>query len=281
MKNSVKLAVLGAAALAASSTAAFAASTLPNGAVTGLALGAPLPEGVYAVHISSYGSAGGLNVAYSAPLWLYWSTPWQVAGGRVSFSTYTGVADAWAAGGNGVDSFLNTLVEGGIAWNLHNGFNVSLHAGAWLPSSQTVPQILGRDYTAFQGIGFVSYIANGWNFTAGVGYNSGGGGAVGSSTGQSASVTLDMTAAKKMGKFEVGSIAYGSWDQDGLKEEHFAMGGLVGYDFGSFVAQAKLGVDLEHSALGKRGREDVAKETRGWITIIKPLWNPAPEGALK
>jgi hypothetical protein len=286
MKGTLKLAVLGAAALAASSTAALAGSELPSGALTGLALGAPLPEGVYALNISSYGSTGGFNTAYSAPLWLIWSTPWQIAGGRLGFSTYTGIADVWApATGNvGIDSFLNTLVEGHLGWNLHNGFNVSVYAGAWLPSTQTLPTVLGRDYTAFQGLAAVSYIANGWNMTATGGYGSGGGG-TGSVAGalfhlpnqtdhwQSASYTLDLTAARKYGKLELGSIAYGSWDLDGAKEEHFALGGLVGYDFGSFVAQARLGTDVyHHTILG-----DTDKETRGWVTIIKPLWNPEAE----
>ena len=181
MKGTIKLAVLGAAALAASSTAALAGSELPSGALTGLALGAPLPEGVYALNIESYGSGGNralgtANVAYSAPLWLLWSTPWQIAGGRVAFSTYTGVADVWTPGGPVGDSFLNTLVEGHLGWNLHNGFNVSVYAGAWLPSTQSVPMLLGRDYTAFQGLAAVSYIANGWNLTATTGYGSGGGG---------------------------------------------------------------------------------------------------------
>ena len=282
MKGTIKLAVLGAAALAASSTAALAGSELPSGSLTGLALGAPLPEGIYALHIDSYGSggvrgAGVTNVAYSAPLWLIWSTPWQIAGGRLGFSTMTAIADAWAPGGSGTDSFLNTLVEGHLGWNLHNGFNVSVYAGAWLPSTQALPVALGRDYTAFQGLGSVSYLANGWDFTATAGYGSGGGGAVGSATGQSASYTLDLTAARKYGKLELGSIAYGSWDQDGLKEEHFALGGLVGYDFGSFVAQARLGTDVSHSDV--YGSLD--KETRGWLTIIRPLWNPASEGPLK
>ncbi len=289
MKNTIKLAVLGAAALAASSTAALAGSELPSGALTGLALGAPLPEGVYAIHISSYGSTGGVSSAYSAPLWLVWSTPWQIAGGRLAFSTYTGVADVWTPAGGVADSFLNTLVEGHLGWNLHNGFNVSVYAGAWLPSTQSVPEALGRDYTAFQGLAAVSYIANGWNMTATGGYGSGGGGNYthqmmlgGNDTKwQSASYTLDLTAARKYGKMELGSIAYGSWDVDGAKEQHFALGGLVGYDFGSFVAQAKLGTDIEHSSIHGRDRADDAKETRGWVTIIKPLWNPAAEGALK
>ena len=59
MKNTIKFAALGACALAASSTAALAASELPAGITTGLALGAPLPEGVYDVTIASYGSRGG------------------------------------------------------------------------------------------------------------------------------------------------------------------------------------------------------------------------------
>ena len=84
----------------------------------------------------------------------------------MGFSTLTPVADLWAPGLNGIDSFANTLVEGHLGWNLHNGFNVSLYAGAWLPSTQTLPMMFGRDYTAFQGVGAVSYLANGWDFTA-------------------------------------------------------------------------------------------------------------------
>jgi hypothetical protein len=280
MKTTIKLAALGAVALAASSTATLAGSELPSGALTGLALGAPLPEGIYDLSIASYGSTGARNLAYAAPIWLYWSTPWQVAGGRVSFSTYTGVADVWTDGAPGTASFLNTLVEGGVAWNLHNGFNVSLHAGAWLPSTQAIPMAVGRDYTAFQGLAAVSYIANGWNLTATGGYGSGGD-ATSVSNAQSASYTLDLTASRKYGKLELGSIAYGSWDTERAKEEHFALGGLVGYDFGSFVAQAKLGTDVEHSVVVGGSRMDVDKETRGWLTIIKPLWNPAAEGSLK
>jgi hypothetical protein len=276
MKSTIKLAVLGAGALAASSTAALAASELPSGALTGLALGAPLPQGFYDLSIASYGSSYGghpgtsISSAYAAPVWLYWSTPWEVAGGRVSASTMTSIADRWVGGGPGLDSFLNTLVEGGISWNLHNGFNVGLHAGAWLPSTQALPTMAGRDYTAFQGIGVVSYVAHGWDLTALTGYGSGGGGTRGlDNHWQPESVSLDLTAAKKYGNFETGSIAYGSWD----KEQHFALGGLVGYDFGSFVAQAKLGTDVAHSINGV----DVAKETRGWLMIVKPLWTPEDE----
>jgi hypothetical protein len=286
MKNTIKLAAIGACALAVSSTAAFAGSTalstLPAGVTTGLALGAPLPEGVYDISIASYGSSNdALNVAYAVPVWLIWSTPYQIAGGRVMLDTLTGVADIWTPGNAGVDSFLNTLVDAGIAWNLGGGWNFGVHAGVWLPSTQTLPTALGRRDAAFQGIASVSYVANGWNLTSTAIYNEGS-----QNYGdQPAFFNLDLTATKKLGKMEIGAIGYGSWQLDcggghdcpvGYnKLSQFALGGLVGYDFGSFIAQAKLAGDV--SASDGYGE----KEVRGTLTIIKPLWSPAAEGPLK
>ena len=152
MKTTIKLAAIGACALAVSSTAAFAGyrlSTLPAGFTTGLALGAPLPEGVYDISIASYGSrneARMRNVAYALPVWLIWSTP--VADRRWPHHARHHLP-AWRTFGltavPGADSWLNTLVDAGIAWNLGGGWNVGLHAGVWLPSTQTIPTALGRD----------------------------------------------------------------------------------------------------------------------------------------
>jgi hypothetical protein len=292
MNTTIKLAALGAIALAASSTAALAYSEMPAGVTTGIALGAPLPEGVYDISVASYGSrtngSEGQNIAYALPVWLIWSTPWQIAGGRIAFDTTTGVADAWSPGYTGADSWLNTLVEGSIAWKLSAGWNVSLRAGAWLPSTQTLPMALGRDYTAFQGGGSISYLANGWNLTATALYGQGRHSYNSMGAQQADWLNLDLTATKKFGKMEIGAIAYGSWDLNdhiynattypfgtGSRQSQFAAGGLVGYDFGSFIAQAKLATDLAATDLYP------GKETRGTLTIIKPLWNPASDGPLK
>ena len=284
MKTTIKLAAISALALAAASTSAFANSELPAGATTGLALGAPLPEGVYAISQASYGSSASNNLAYAIPVWLIWSTPYQIAGGRIAIDTATAVADSW----KGVvdDSFLNTLVEGSIAWNLGGGWNASLRAGAWLPSTQSVAVALGRDYTAFQGGGSLSYVANGWNLTATALYGSGGNHktvANGYLAEQNPWVNLDLTATKKLGKMEIGAVAYGSWDEGCVtsgckKSSEFAMGGLVGYDFGAFIAQAKLTGDVQSDHTTLNGND---KEVRGTLTIIKPLWSPAAEGPLK
>ena len=304
MKTMIKFAAISAVALAASSTAALATSELPAGVTTGLALGAPLPEGVYDISVASYGSRGGNavggfnNLAYTIPVWLIWSTPYQIAGGRISLDTATAAADTWMPGGVGVDSFLNTLVEGGINWNLGNGWNAGFKAGAWLPSDQTLGQVLARNHTSFQGIAAVSYVANGWNLSATGIYGAGGGREVSPAatangfnwTQQGDWFNLDLTATKKLGKMEIGAIAYGSWDLSnstagyltgncggaafGCKQSQFALGGLVGYDFGSFIAQAKLAGDVVEENYN-------GKEVRGTLTIIKPLWNPASEGPLK
>jgi hypothetical protein len=283
MKTMIKFAAISAVALAASSTAALALPELPAGTTTGLALGAPLPEGVYDISIASYGSANASlgNLSYAIPVWLIWSTPFQIAGGRIALDTATAVADVSSPSGPGIDGWLNTLVEGSIAWNLGNGWNASLRAGAWLPSTGTIPTILSRDYTAFMGGGSVSYVAGGWNLTATALYGSGHE-SIDGNIPQNSWVNLDLTATKKLGKMEVGVIAYGTWDQEsynGLaKASEFAVGGLVGYDFGSFIAQAKLAGDVQAENIVGRGDE---KEVRGTLTIIKPLWSPAAEGPLK
>jgi hypothetical protein len=298
MKNTIKLAAIGAAALAVSTTSALAGPTLPAGVTTGIALGAPLPEGIYDISIGSYGTRNGSygpldgqlgNLAYAIPVWLIWSTPWQILGGRIGFDTATGVADVWTPGntfhgsvqdGIGIDSWLNTLMEGSIAWNFGNGWNASLRAGAWLNSTQTLPMILGRNYTAFMGGGSISYVANGWNLTATGLWGSGGDGNHHFNQSQNPWFNLDLTATRKFGKAEIGVIAYGSWDTDCAydfcsKSSEFAIGGLVGYDFGSFIMQAKLAGDVEAQNINQVAGYD-AKEVRGTINIIKPLWNPAP-----
>ena len=244
MKSTIKFAALGACALAASTTAALATSTLPAGVTTGIALGAPLPEGVYDITIGSYGTRGtgggtGVNLAYAIPVWLIWSTPWQIAGGRIVLDTATGVGDLWGVaapfGSDGTDSWLNTLVEAQIKWNFGNGWNGGFQAGAWLPSTQALPIALGRNYTSFQGAAMISYVANGWNLTASGFYGSGGD--VNSvDHWQPSWVNLDLTATKKLGKMEIGAIAYGSWDLDSIgyaictsatcKQSQFAVGGL-------------------------------------------------------
>lgn len=286
MKNTITVAALGACALAASSTAALAGSELQPGITTGIAVAVPLPEGVYDFSNVNYGSrpngfARGVdqNAAVGLPAWLVWSTPWQIAGGRITFDTVTPLGDTWIPGHTGTDSWANTLLNSAIKWNFGNGWNVSLGAGVWLPSTQALPVLLGRNYAAFQGGGSASYVAGGWNLTATTVYGAGGGGTRLTEHYGAEWLNLDLTATKKFARYETGFVGYGSWDLSTCgalcpKQSQFAAGGLVGYDFGAFSAQFKLTYDVAETNYG-------GKETRGWLTIIKPLWIAAAEAPLK
>ena len=71
-------------------------------------------------------------------------------------------------------------------------------------------------------------------------------------------------------------MAYGSHGLSTAlrKQSQFAVGGLVGYDFGSFSANFKLTQVVAEENYSY-------KDTTAWLTIVKPLWSPASEGPLK
>ncbi|MGB7917787.1 MAG: transporter, partial [Rhodomicrobium sp.] len=82
-----KIAVtLGAMALSAMSGAAYARSITQPGELAGLALGAPLPEGVYFENTAGFGSARSLGDSgwadFSIPV-VAWSTPWDFFNGHI------------------------------------------------------------------------------------------------------------------------------------------------------------------------------------------------------
>ena len=138
----------------------------------------------------------------------------------------------------------------------------------------------------------LSYTANGWNLTANVVYGI-----------QADSITnrpqispcpapfglngcnadfinVDLTATKKFGKWEFGAVAYGSTDLtrpilNYQKQSDFAVGGLVGYDFGPLTLQAYATTEVYERNYGGR-------DTRGWLRMIIPLWKPeaAPQRPL-
>ncbi|MGO9485187.1 MAG: transporter [Rhodomicrobium sp.] len=318
MKNTIKLAALGAVALAASSSAVLAGSQLTPGISTGIALGAPLPEGVYDITIgvvqqgnTSSNTPYTLQVATPPentpvngleaviPVWLIWSTPWQIAGGRIQIdgtipwaSVDTGAILHPQLGAlAGSQGWLNGLVESSIKWNLGNGWNFAIGGGAWLASDSS---LLGIQETRFMGQADVAYIAGGWevlgNFFIGSGASNNLEG-LGAFLYNPAWFNYDLTVARKFGKLTVGVIAYGSQDLENgnmlcpvtstatlnflpaCQQSQFAVGGMVGYDFGSFSAIFQVSQDVAEQNYG-------VKNTTGWLKIVKPLWSPE-EGPLK
>ncbi len=266
-------AAMGALGMVAVTGAAQATSILTPGVSTGLALGAPLPEGVYDITILTYGVRGNTDVTAAVPAWLIWSTPWTILGGRVILDT-TVAGPAILVGVHGgagsARGFGNSLLDAQVKWNFGNGFNAGIQEGVYLPSTTTG---IGEGAASFQQVVAFSYLKDGYDLSATLIYGSSSswnhGGAY-----NPAWFNYDLTATKKIGKWEVGLIGFGSTDLTATKVgtgsvtySQFALGALVGYSFGGLEVQLKYSHDLVQTGYGK-------EDSRIWANFIVPLWNP-------
>jgi hypothetical protein len=310
------------------STIAQAQTTTIPGEQVGLAVGAPLPEGLYAINTFTYRradapssainpntglNAGAVDTAINIPV-LVWSTPFVPFGGRVELLVAPPTVFAFTRNGAGrqnkdISINVGTFVGGIWAFDLGNNFGVSLLGGAYLNDlngdrgslvsvngpggTPVLPQLSSNTYR-FGVAG--SYTGDGWNITANLTaniYDSPGrfGGRVGALLGPqylSDSLNFDLTATKKFGNFEIGPIAYGTYNFDisqfsaaAGNRGRFAIGGLIGYDFKVFTVQAYVARDVVTSATYTTafGRTRDNYSTDGWIRFIVPLYSPTPAAA--
>jgi opacity protein-like surface antigen len=288
----LKSTLLGAvAALALTSGAALASSVTPPGERDGIDLATPLPEGVYFVNLGSAGNwrngAGTSTFDYEIPV-IAWSTPWNILGAHVQFIVAAPMADLSAAhlGGRGgptavARGIYNPFVAGQLAWNFGNGFSMAFLSGSYLPVSGFGITANGVglgiqpfDEAAPQEMLSLAYHGGGWNATANLIYtfvlkNQ----ACNCNLGlQADSFNYDLALTKTFGKWEIGPIAYGSFDTSHMNpgsalQSQFALGGLIGYNFGPVITQFTLATDVYT-------QNYVAKETRFLSRVIIPLWNP-------
>ncbi|MGH1590021.1 transporter [Methylobacterium phyllosphaerae] len=298
------------------STIAQAQTTTVPGEQVGLAVGAPLPEGLYAINTFTYRRTDGRNDADTAvniPV-LVWSTPLVPFGGRVELLVAPPTVFVFTRNPAGVrnrDISINvgTFVGGIWAFDLGSNFGVSLLGGVYLNDlngdrgsinggvvngqvvgTPVLPQLSSNTYR-FGVAG--SYTGDGWNITGNLTaniYDSPGRfpGQVGAAIGPinlSNSLNFDLTATKKFGNFEIGPVAYGTYNFDisqfsaaAGNRGRFAIGGLVGYDFKIFTVQAYVARDVVTGAqyTNAFGRTRSDYSTDGWIRFIVPLYSPAP-----
>jgi outer membrane putative beta-barrel porin/alpha-amylase len=78
-------------------------------------------------------------------------------------------------------------------------------------------------------------------------------------------LNVDLTATKKFGKWEIGPVGFYSTDLNSpiagyQKQSQFAVGGLIGYDFGPVIMQAYLTTDVYEKNYG-------GHDTRLWGRI--------------
>ena len=303
-----KLATAGLLSLCAAAPALAGSVTQP-GETVGLATGAPLPEGWYAINTVDWGcrstdpthTCTGLTIPVVA-----WSTPWTFWGARfqllaawpaveVGVQRSVSLDPALNVPGTYFNGMYNPAVFGQLAWDLGYGWGFSYLLGAYFDYSSPV----AWSDTSLNQRFALSYTGNDWNLTAnviwGIHLDSVTDRPQTSACFVGVSVTnptglvgcnpnflnVDLTAGKKFGKWQVAWVGYYSTDLNEpivgyAKQSQFAMGGLLGYDFGPLVLQGYLTTDVWERNYG-------GHDIRGWARIVLPLNSlfgaPAPAPA--
>ncbi|MCJ2127832.1 transporter [Methylobacterium sp. E-045] len=255
---------------------AQAGSAAQPGQTVGLPVGAQLPVGLYFVNTSSFGvrdtrpldSESNINL----PTFL-WATPWNLLGARLNLAAIQPVVASSPRGTPYQSGIGQPLLAAQLAWNLGNDVGVSYLFGGYLPIETdflTQNASLSHRFAA-------TYSGNGFNLTANLLY----GIFVDPVTAQGVVypdyLNLDLTATKKFGKWEVGPVAFASTDLPtrfpGYRRQgQIAVGGLVGYNFGSVNVQAYVTRDVAERNYGGR-------ETRGWLRLIVPIYKESTNSA--
>ncbi|MBB4198266.1 hypothetical protein GGD83_002066 [Rhodoblastus sphagnicola] len=269
--------------------AACASSKSLPGISAGAITSAPLPDGIYNLIDVSWGQRGPYQGSaetdslIAVPLHFVGFLPFRVLEGHPFFESESVWAQVTVGRGFGtteanLDGFAAQKFGAGLSWDLGGGFFGAIKTGAWIPVNTSVSL---SDYWVSQTNVAVGYVANGWALNADLAYGTGKTGAevnvtpVNAALGQPATAgnaygVLNLTALRHIEKWEVGLIGFGSQDVSSpypgyLKQSQFALGGLVGYDFGSIKADFRVSRDIAQTNMG-------GFETRYWARLIIPVW---------
>ncbi len=287
--KSTLLGAVAVAALALTSGAALAGYVTPPGERAGIDLASPLPEGVYFVNLAGAAgsdrrfandSTGNAQLNFDVPV-IVWSTPWSILGGKLELIAAAPVAELGIHAAPGstraslyASGLYNPFVAASLNWNLGNGFSVGILQGGYIPmTSGELSEIGATNHGALDEQLMLAYHMNGWNATANLHYNIvfneiAASGNLGGAKNSDAFI-YDLGLTKTLGKWEVGAVGFGSETTsiNGVKgNSQFALGGLVGYNFGPVITQMYLSTDVYSNY--------PSKETRLLTRVIIPLWNP-------
>lgn len=256
-------------------TPALAGSVQEKGETTGLDLATPLPTGLYFVNLGNFGSYSSsprLDTLIDIPVLLY-STPFTILGGTpaVGFTTPLVLAGIHGSGGTDIDGWYYPAVLYSLGWKLTPNFSAAVLGATYFPVNNSLTHIIigDRGTTRFGLAG--TYTAGSLLFSAEFQYGVPFGSDATVPSGDHEWINYDLTFIDTVGKWQLGAVGYGSADTSNppnvpnyQKQDQFAMGPLVGYNFGPVILQTKFTVDLTETGYGGR-------DVRFWTNLIIPL----------
>ncbi len=236
------------------------------GFTSGIPVYAKVPEGLYYLnqHASSYRDAYDLDIrANSNVFFFYYQSPWELAGGALSFVVAPTLFEVSTNSDPHRIGMYNTYLGAQISWATPiDGLRFGYRFSGYVPQGGEV----AYDYGAIENRFGFTYGKDGisvlGNFVFGT--------PVGDDRDDHAPnyFLADFHVLKSFGKWTLGPVAHVSSDLSDDnptgKQSQFALGGLVGYDFGPLTIQAKLTQDVYEKNYD-------AKETVLWTNIIVPI----------
>ena len=213
-----------------------------------------------------------------------WSTPYKIFGGRLEVlatvpQIAVGINPGAPAGSSWHRDIYNPAGLVGLAWDLGGGWSFADHIGGFAPVDTDIGNNigLGGNFWTFLEAASIAYNRNGWSASANFFYAHSGNDRTTGLHLQPDTGQVDFAVTKHIDKWEVGLVGYGSTDLNSAvrntdltgvhKQSQFALGGLVGYNFGPVIAQLYLTRDVAQSNY-------TGYDTRFWTRVIVPLWNP-------
>jgi hypothetical protein len=266
--------VLAFAAAVSAPISAHANSVTQPGETVGVGAGTPLAPGWYFIDTVNWGvrdtspnrTAVGVNIPVIA-----WSTPWTFLNARVQFLGAFPAVDVGVTGPGGsyVYDWYNPFFAGQLAWDLGAGWGFSYAIGTYIGLQNPV----AFDSTSLNQRFALSYTLSGWDLTANLIWGIHPNGVT--TTINPDFLNLDLTATKKFGNWELGAVGFFSTDLNNplppvyARKNQFALGPLVGYNFGAVILQGYLTRDVAETNYG-------GADTRIWGRIIVPVLDPPP-----
>ncbi len=281
----VKRAALAVLALLAGALAPARAQVIAEPCETcGVEFGKALPEGITFLDVEGYGQRDGQpnRLGVNIPT-VAWSTPFSFYNTRLEVFAILPVTDSIdGATMNRFDYYASSIIVGG-AHDLGNGFHIGAFAGlrsgdnflnlGRQPAADVRASIVYEKY-GFQAIATFVYSGNLGGKTVPLGslgnilYND--------------NAFIDYTLLKQFGKFQIGVVGSAVEDITGpvpIKPGSISVGGLVGYDFGTFKLQGYVTreVAIRNGGWGlgpsyTYGGNNGGPETRGYFRVEVPLY---------